>query len=150
MIYSGPSLLCILVSMCSHIYSIITSILVEHTTALCKSYEDKHSALQDRLRATSLRCKCFSLFCPFHRGRQDYPGPHLTVLLPQEWVTVSFCFCNDSSGTIGSCVLAGWLHFELQWTAGGEWTLNQAQTAVSGSNARLIGNKSVFCFCWQV
>uniref|UniRef100_H3CSL5 COMM domain containing 4 n=1 Tax=Tetraodon nigroviridis TaxID=99883 RepID=H3CSL5_TETNG len=27
----------------------------EHTTALCKSYEDKHSALQERLKATSLR-----------------------------------------------------------------------------------------------
>ncbi|KAG7521655.1 hypothetical protein JOB18_003813 [Solea senegalensis] len=27
----------------------------EHTTGLCKSYEDKHSALQDKLRETSLR-----------------------------------------------------------------------------------------------
>ncbi|KAL2093238.1 hypothetical protein ACEWY4_010550 [Coilia grayii] len=27
----------------------------EHTTALCKSYEDKHTALQDKLRETSLR-----------------------------------------------------------------------------------------------
>ncbi|XP_029010103.1 COMM domain-containing protein 4 [Betta splendens] len=27
----------------------------EHATALCKSYEDKHSALQDKLRQTSLR-----------------------------------------------------------------------------------------------
>ncbi|KAG7521657.1 hypothetical protein JOB18_003813 [Solea senegalensis] len=29
--------------------------LEEHTTGLCKSYEDKHSALQDKLRETSLR-----------------------------------------------------------------------------------------------
>uniref|UniRef100_A0A3Q3B7P5 COMM domain containing 4 n=1 Tax=Kryptolebias marmoratus TaxID=37003 RepID=A0A3Q3B7P5_KRYMA len=27
----------------------------EHVTGLCKSYEDKHSALQDKLRETSLR-----------------------------------------------------------------------------------------------
>ncbi|KAM9377029.1 COMM domain-containing protein 4 [Pholidichthys leucotaenia] len=27
----------------------------EHTTGLCKSYEDKHTALQDKLRETSLR-----------------------------------------------------------------------------------------------
>ncbi|XP_068595547.1 COMM domain-containing protein 4 isoform X2 [Brachionichthys hirsutus] len=27
----------------------------EHTTGLCKSYEDKHNALQDKLRETSLR-----------------------------------------------------------------------------------------------
>uniref|UniRef100_A0A672J442 COMM domain containing 4 n=1 Tax=Salarias fasciatus TaxID=181472 RepID=A0A672J442_SALFA len=27
----------------------------EHTMGLCKSYEDKHSALQDKLRETSLR-----------------------------------------------------------------------------------------------
>uniref|UniRef100_A0A3P8V7Y7 COMM domain containing 4 n=1 Tax=Cynoglossus semilaevis TaxID=244447 RepID=A0A3P8V7Y7_CYNSE len=27
----------------------------EHATGLCKSYEDKHSALQDKLRETSLR-----------------------------------------------------------------------------------------------
>ncbi|AWP08410.1 Hypothetical protein SMAX5B_010079 [Scophthalmus maximus] len=27
----------------------------EHTTGLCKSYEDKHAALQDKLRETSLR-----------------------------------------------------------------------------------------------
>ncbi|KAM4554059.1 COMM domain-containing protein 4 [Fundulus heteroclitus] len=29
----------------------------EHATGLCKSYEDKHSALQDRLRETSLRLR---------------------------------------------------------------------------------------------
>lgn len=58
--------------------------------------------------------------------------------------------CNDSSGTAGSCVMAGWLQFELQWAEGGEWTLNQAQTAVSGRNARLLRHKSLFYFCWQV
>lgn len=130
----------------SVLVSISTSMLLEHTTALCKSYEDKHSALQDRLKATSLRRKCLS--CSFQRGRQYCQGLHLTA--DSE---VNYCLillCNDYSGTAGSCVLARWLHSELQWTAGGEWTLNQAQTAVSGSNAKLIRNKSVFCFCWQV
>ncbi|XP_041794565.1 COMM domain-containing protein 4 isoform X2 [Chelmon rostratus] len=32
----------------------------EHTTGLCKSYEDKHSALQDKLRETSLRLGCLN------------------------------------------------------------------------------------------
>lgn len=39
------------------------SILLEHTTGLCKSYEDKHSALQVKLRETSLRRKYFCLSC---------------------------------------------------------------------------------------
>lgn len=30
----------------------------EHTISLCKSYEDKHTALQDKLRETSLRLGC--------------------------------------------------------------------------------------------
>ncbi|KAM7396767.1 hypothetical protein PAMP_019780 [Pampus punctatissimus] len=41
----------------------------EHTTGLCKSYEDKHTALQDKLRQTSLRCKYFCSFFPFQRRR---------------------------------------------------------------------------------
>lgn len=60
------------------------------------------------------------------------------------------CLTLPCSGTARSCVVAGWLHSELQWTEGGEWTINQPQTAVSGRNARLLRNKSVFCFCWQV
>lgn len=80
----------VLYSCCNVFASISSSILSEHTTALCKSYEDKHSALQDRLKATSLRRKCFSLFCPFQRRRrQYYRGLHLTVLT--QWITVSFC-----------------------------------------------------------
>uniref|UniRef100_A0A3P8V7Y3 COMM domain containing 4 n=1 Tax=Cynoglossus semilaevis TaxID=244447 RepID=A0A3P8V7Y3_CYNSE len=31
------------------------TLVLEHATGLCKSYEDKHSALQDKLRETSLR-----------------------------------------------------------------------------------------------
>lgn len=31
--------------------------LIEHTTGLCKSYEDKHIALQEKLRESSLRCE---------------------------------------------------------------------------------------------
>ena len=34
------------------------SLSSEHTSGLCKSYEDKHSALQDKLREKSLRCEC--------------------------------------------------------------------------------------------
>lgn len=60
--------------MCFCIKFHIHPICLEHTTALCKSYEDKHSALQDRLRATSLRRKFFSLSCPFQRERQYNQG----------------------------------------------------------------------------
>ncbi len=38
-----------------------SSVLLEHTTGLCKSYEDKLSALQVKLRETSLRRKYFCL-----------------------------------------------------------------------------------------
>lgn len=42
-------------------------ISTEHATGLCKSYEDKHSALQDKLRDTSLRCKSMSyVSLPFY------------------------------------------------------------------------------------
>ncbi|XP_051237331.1 COMM domain-containing protein 4 [Dicentrarchus labrax] len=40
----------------------------EHTTGLCKSYEDKHSVLQDRLRETSLRLGGLDAVC----WRVDY------------------------------------------------------------------------------
>ncbi len=38
-----------------HIYMSI----IEHTTGLCKSYEEKHIALQEKLRESSLRCEYY-------------------------------------------------------------------------------------------
>lgn len=37
--------------------NIVFSLFLEHTTGLCKSYEDKHNALQEKLRESSLRCE---------------------------------------------------------------------------------------------
>jgi len=34
-------------------------LFLEHATGLCKSYEDKHSALQEKLRESSLRCEYY-------------------------------------------------------------------------------------------
>lgn len=35
----------------------LTFAFAEHTTGLCKSYEDKHTALQEKLKQSSLRCE---------------------------------------------------------------------------------------------
>lgn len=71
---------------------------LEHTIGLCKSYEDKHSALRDKLRETSLRCKCFFLSRLLPRERQK-------VLM----ISAVFCECWQS----------GAIYFALYWISVG-------------------------------
>lgn len=131
--------------------------LVEHTTGLCKSYEDKHSALQDRLRETSLRRKYFCLFCPFLKRKTHVIDDESCLLwgcwLSADWLTDGchqFCSAINFSWATGRCVLAGRLHSELQWTEGGEWSYDSAETAGARSIARLHRDDCCLGFCWQV
>lgn len=65
-------------------------ILLEHTMGLCKSYEDKHSSLQDKLRETSLRCKFFCLSCSFQWGSKNSDAEFCLLwgLLSEHWEIV--------------------------------------------------------------
>lgn len=59
-------------------------------------------------------------------------------------------FFNHFSGKIGGCVLASWLHPELQWAERGQSTNDSAETTDSRCRVRLHRDKCRLSFCWQV
>lgn len=64
-------------------YFFLLNISLEHTTGLCKSYEDKHVALREKLRETSLRCK---YFCPsYSRKKRKLMMAAAGKLMTEHW-----------------------------------------------------------------
>ena len=84
---------------------IFFSVSSEHTTGLCKSYEDKHSALQDKLRETSLRCE--------YSGPREKRDHHQKFIFrPSYVIHCTVCFSEPTEAKLR--LLAGGLHTRLQ------------------------------------
>lgn len=109
--------------------------IIEHTTGLCKSYEEKHIALQEKLRESSLRCEYYQKI----EEKQKHSPDHVI-----SW------YMSCVSGSSGSGELAGRLHPELQWTEASEWTHSPAQTSGSGPRDRLHTDHHCLYHCRQV
>lgn len=106
------------------------------------------------MRTSTLHCRR-----NWERQAWDVSGPSGGVTCPLcscwrsiecELAVCQFCGVMCFSGPTGGCVLAGWLHTQLQWAEGSEWANSPAETAGTGSRVRLDWDHRRLHLCWQV
>lgn len=128
-------------------------VFAEHTTGLCKSYEDKHTALQEKLKESSLRCE-------YEKTAQTLYEPLITQCSwahPEYSIFSTTYTTNEQSaslcvfsGVSGSCELEGGLHTELQRTEGGEWAYSTAEAPGSRPRVWFYWDHCSLSHCRQV